>query len=315
MVSFLLCLLPALLATSAQTTPPATLTCKTCFGQTKECSFVPGICQDNKATGGCLSVAEDIKLDGTQDMSFFKQCLSSYKSDIKVPISFTVGNGQYVRINTAQCNDADNCNSGALEVPTGSTTENGLQCPTCFALNFTVCNSTITPCTGDETYCLDFTGFLKNGPSSSPFEAKGCATASAQDIKPGSTLISTPYTFSFYWGATVPAEKIPTLPPSTTATALETTPPIPNTTPTPSPNPTTPPTPNPTPTPTPNPTPTSTRPAPTTPPPKTTTTTKRTTLPKTTPATTDGASPALGKFSFALYLPGLTGLLLVKLLS
>ncbi|XP_048684722.2 phospholipase A2 inhibitor and Ly6/PLAUR domain-containing protein-like [Caretta caretta] len=238
MVSFLLCLLPALLATSAQTTPPATLTCKTCFGQTKECSFVPGICQDNKATGGCLSVAEDIKLDGTQDMSFFKQCLSSYKSDIKVPISFTVGNGQYVRINTAQCNDADNCNSGALEVPTGSTTENGLQCPTCFALNFTVCNSTITPCTGDETYCLDFTGFLKNGPSSSPFEAKGCATASAQDIKPGSTLISTPYTFSFYWGATVPAEK-----------------------------------------------------------------------------TTDGASPALGKFSFALYLPGLTGLLLVKLLS
>ncbi|XP_073179558.1 phospholipase A2 inhibitor and Ly6/PLAUR domain-containing protein-like [Lepidochelys kempii] len=276
MVSFLLCLLPALLATtSAQTIPSATLTCKTCFGQTKECSFVPGICQDNKATGGCLSVAEDIKLDGTQDMSFFKQCLSSYKSDIKVPISFTVGNGQYVRINTARCNDADNCNSGALEVPTGSTTENGLQCPTCFALNFTVCNSTITPCTGDETYCLDFTGFLKNGPSSSPFQAKGCATASAQDIKPGSTLISTPYTFSFYWGATVPAEKTPT----------------------------------------PNPTPTTTRPAPTTPPPKTSTTTKRTTLPKTTPATTDGASPALGKFSFALYLPGLTGLLLVKLLS
>ncbi|CAM4625296.1 unnamed protein product [Lepidochelys kempii] len=322
MVSFLLCLLPALLATtSAQTIPSATLTCKTCFGQTKECSFVPGICQDNKATGGCLSVAEDIKLDGTQDMSFFKQCLSSYKSDIKVPISFTVGNGQYVRINTARCNDADNCNSGALEVPTGSTTENGLQCPTCFALNFTVCNSTITPCTGDETYCLDFTGFLKNGPSSSPFQAKGCATASAQDIKPGSTLISTPYTFSFYWGATVPAEKIPTVPPPTTTTALETTPPTPNPTPTPSPATTPTPTPNATPSPapttppTPNPTPTTTRPAPTTPPPKTSTTTKRTTLPKTTPATTDGASPALGKFSFALYLPGLTGLLLVKLLS
>ncbi|CAM4697055.1 unnamed protein product [Lepidochelys olivacea] len=244
MVSFLLCLLPALLATtSAQTIPSATLTCKTCFGQTKECGFVPGICQDNKATGGCLSVAEDIKLDGTQDMSFFKQCLSSYKSDIKVPISFTVGNGQYVRINTARCNDADNCNSGALEVPTGSTTENGLQCPTCFALNFTVCNSTITPCTGDETYCLDFTGFLKNGPSSSPFEAKGCATASAQDIKPGTFLASGPYIYLCSRATDAPAEKTPTSP------------------------------------------------AP------------------------SGASPALGKFSFALYLPGLTGLLLGKLLS
>ncbi|XP_074795187.1 phospholipase A2 inhibitor and Ly6/PLAUR domain-containing protein-like [Natator depressus] len=199
MVSFLLCLLPALLAmTSAQITP-----------------------------------------HGTQDTFFYKECLSSYKSDIKVPISFTVGNGQYVRINTTRCNNADNCNSGTLEVPTGSTTENGLQCPTCFALNFTVCNSSITPCTGDETYCLDFTGLLKKGSSSSPFQAKGCATASAQDIKPGTTLISVPYTFSFYWGSSFSAERIPT----------------------------------------------------------------------------SGASPALGKFSFALYLPGLTGLLLVKLLS
>ncbi|EMP24903.1 Interferon-inducible GTPase 5 [Chelonia mydas] len=101
--------------------------------------------------------------DGTQYTFFYKECLNTYKSDIEVPISFTVGNGQYVRINTTRCNDTDNCNSGTLEVPTGSTTENGRQCPTCFALNFTVCNSSITPCTGDETYCLDFTGFLKKG--------------------------------------------------------------------------------------------------------------------------------------------------------
>ncbi|KAG6920495.1 phospholipase A2 inhibitor and LY6/PLAUR domain containing, partial [Chelydra serpentina] len=89
-----------------------------------------------------------------------KQCLNTYTSDIKVPISFTVGNDKYLRINTTQCNDADNCNSAVLGVPTVNATKNGLQCPTCFALNFTACNSSVTPCTGDETYCMDFTGFL-----------------------------------------------------------------------------------------------------------------------------------------------------------
>ncbi|XP_026515438.1 phospholipase A2 inhibitor and Ly6/PLAUR domain-containing protein-like [Terrapene carolina triunguis] len=265
MVSFILCLLPALLATtSAQ---GETLTCDTCFGQTETCSFAAGTCQDNKATGGCLSVAEDITLDGTRTPFFYKECLSNYKSDIKVPISFTVGNGKYFRINTTQCNDTDNCNSAILGVPTGNTTKNGLQCPTCFALNFTVCNNSVTPCTGDETYCMDFTGYLVNDSAISTIVGKGCATASTKEIKPETTLISAAYRYVFLWGTSVPAEKIPINPPSTTATPA-------NTTPTPTPSPI------------------------------------NITLPKTTPS---GASPE--KFSFALYLPGLTGLLLVKLLS
>ncbi|XP_034612496.1 phospholipase A2 inhibitor and Ly6/PLAUR domain-containing protein-like [Trachemys scripta elegans] len=265
MVSFFLCLLPALLATtSAQ---GQTLTCNTCFGQTETCSFAPGNCQDNKATGGCLSVAEDITLDGTRMPFFYKECLSNYKSDIKVPISFTVGNGKYFRINTTQCNDTDNCNSAVLGVPTGSTTKNGLQCPTCFALNFALCNTSVIPCNGDETYCMDFTGYLMNDSAISPFVGKGCATASTREIKRAATLISAAYKYVFLWGTSVPAEKIPINPPSTTATPANTT---------------------------------------------TTSTPTNITLPTTTRS---GASPALGKFSFALYLPGLTGLLLVKLLS
>ncbi|XP_065430092.1 phospholipase A2 inhibitor and Ly6/PLAUR domain-containing protein-like [Chrysemys picta bellii] len=331
MVSFILCLLPALLATtSAQ---GETLTCNTCFGQTDTCNFAPGTCQDNKATGGCLSVAEDITLDGTQNTYFYKQCLSSYKSDIQVPISFTVGNGKYVRINTTWCNNTDNCNSAVLGVPTGSTTENGLQCPTCFALNFTVCNNSVTPCTGDETYCIDFTGFLYQGSSPSPFQAKGCATASAQAIKPGTNLATALYTFNFFWGSSVLAQKIPTSPPPITTPSANTTNPLPtnatpaNTTTSTTPTPTTTTTTTtitPTTTTTPNTTTTNKTTTIQKTPTPTTTTTKPTTPPKTTtsskpalPAHTthSGASPALGKFSFALYLPGLTGLLLVKLLS
>ncbi|XP_044847477.1 phospholipase A2 inhibitor and Ly6/PLAUR domain-containing protein-like [Mauremys mutica] len=305
MVSFILCLLPALLATSAQA---AILTCDTCFGLTETCNFAPGTCQVNKATGGCLSVAEDIKLGGTQNTNFYKECLSNHKSDIEVPISFTVGNGNYVRINTTRCN-TDNCNSAVPGVPKGSTTANGLQCPTCFALNFTVCNSSVTPCTGDETYCMDFTGFLYKGSSPLPFQAKGCTTASPQVIKPGAILTTahTPNT------TTTTSATTDTTTNTTTATIPNITTPL-NATTT-SPTTTTPDT-------------TTTKKTTTipkaTPTPTTTTTTTPTTPPKTntspkpalpTQTTRSGASPALGKFSFALYLPGLTGLLLVKLLS
>nr|XP_032653248.1 phospholipase A2 inhibitor and Ly6/PLAUR domain-containing protein-like [Chelonoidis abingdonii] len=217
--------------------------------------------------------------------SFYKQCLSTYKSDIKVPVSFTLGNGKYFRMNITQCNDADNCNSPVLGVPTGSTTANGLQCSTCFGRNIDDCNVQTTPCTGDETYCMNFTGYLVNDSGISGFVGKGCATASTKDIKPETTLSSANYRFVFLWGSSVPADKIPTTSPPTNTTSRNTT----------------------------NAPPTGANTANTTKPPPTITNPANTTpLPTTTRS---GASLALGKFSFALYLPGLTGLLLVKLLA
>nr|XP_025035210.1 phospholipase A2 inhibitor and Ly6/PLAUR domain-containing protein-like [Pelodiscus sinensis] len=132
-----------------------------CLGPTEACDVAPGTCQDDQATGGCLSVAEEISLDGRTQTFFSKQCLSGYNSHMKVPFSFTVGNGQYVRINVLQCN-TDLCNSATPQV-SPDTTPNGRQCPTCFALGSAACNSVITPCTGLETYCLDYTGDLNQG--------------------------------------------------------------------------------------------------------------------------------------------------------
>ncbi|KAG6921820.1 phospholipase A2 inhibitor and LY6/PLAUR domain containing, partial [Chelydra serpentina] len=133
---------------------------------------------------------EDITLGGIKTVLFSDDCLSNYNSTIKVPITFTVRNGTNLRINTTQCNDADNCNSTVLEVPTLNATKNGLQCPTCFALNTTDCNSSVTPCTGDETYCMNFTGLLSKDSAISAFVARGCATESTKEIKSRTTLTS-----------------------------------------------------------------------------------------------------------------------------
>nr|XP_025035491.1 phospholipase A2 inhibitor and Ly6/PLAUR domain-containing protein-like [Pelodiscus sinensis]XP_025035494.1 phospholipase A2 inhibitor and Ly6/PLAUR domain-containing protein-like [Pelodiscus sinensis] len=115
-------------------------------------------------------------------MSYSKQCLSTYNSEIKGPLSFTVGNGYYLRINVTQCN-TDSCNS-ALPQVTPDTTPNGLQCPTCFALNSDTCNGVITPCTGQETYCLELTGSL--------LESKFCHLVSGRELPSNLTPLEFP---------------------------------------------------------------------------------------------------------------------------
>ncbi|XP_067420754.1 phospholipase A2 inhibitor and Ly6/PLAUR domain-containing protein-like [Emydura macquarii macquarii] len=231
---FILCLLPALLAT---TRAQETLTCQVCSGTADSCKNPTQTCPVPKATGGCITLVEENSQDGTKMLAFYKGCINDYNIGIKVPITFTAGTGKYLRINTSRCNNADNCNSAVLDVPKENTALNGLQCPTCFALNSDPCDSQITPCRGDETYCFDFSG--TQNPVSSPssvktFAAKGCATASAQDIKTGDALQSAVTVYRFTKATSKPA--------------------------------------------------------------------------------TSGGSQALGKFSFALYLPSLAGLLLVKLL-
>ncbi|XP_067401978.1 phospholipase A2 inhibitor and Ly6/PLAUR domain-containing protein-like, partial [Emydura macquarii macquarii] len=155
MASFILCLLPALLAT---TRAQGSLTCETCYGLAETCQAAPGTCAVTKGVGGCRSVAGESTLGGTKTSLFSKECVPDYNSGINVPITFTVGNGMYLRLNASRCNDTDNCNSAVLDVPQRNINLNGRQCPTCFVLNSGSCTTQVTPCTGDEIHCIDFTG-------------------------------------------------------------------------------------------------------------------------------------------------------------
>ncbi|XP_039368354.1 phospholipase A2 inhibitor and Ly6/PLAUR domain-containing protein-like [Mauremys reevesii] len=211
-----------------------------CPASADSCDNPTATCQIDTVYRGCFMMAEENTLEGTQTKAFSRGC-SGDQNNRKEVISFTVGKGKYVRLSTEICN-TDNCNAAKLEVPKENTTKNGLQCPTCFSLNSDPCNSSVTPCMGDETYCIDFAGILQKATSASDistFVAKGCATTYAKDITTGSPLVSALSAFVFTKATAKPAEKL----------------------------------------------------------------------------TNSGSSPALGRFSFALYLPGLTGLLLVKLLS
>ncbi|CAM5124961.1 unnamed protein product [Natator depressus] len=210
MVSFLLCLLPALLATSAQA---QTATCQACFGSADSCQSPAGTCTVDTAKGGCVTAAEENTLataDGAKSTSVFKGCLDGFTAFIKGPVTVTLGNGKYIRVNIAQCS-TDDCNSAVLAVPEENTSGNGLQCPTCFDLNSDSCNSQITPCTGDENYCIDFAGFRAKGVPAldiSRFSGKGCATTSIKDVTPGISLPLADYVYVFTKVTSTPAETV-----------------------------------------------------------------------------------------------------------
>ncbi|XP_030399031.1 phospholipase A2 inhibitor and Ly6/PLAUR domain-containing protein-like [Gopherus evgoodei] len=143
-------------------TPAQTVTCQQCSGSADSCEPPAGTCTAETAKGGCITVAEENTLQGTKTTGLSRGCLNDFTGVTKGPVTVTLGNGKYVRINITQCS-TETCNSPVLDVPTGSTTANGLQCPTCFSLNADPCNSSVTPCTGDETYCIDFAGTIRRG--------------------------------------------------------------------------------------------------------------------------------------------------------
>ncbi|XP_075764589.1 protein RoBo-1-like [Pelodiscus sinensis] len=240
-VSWLLCLLPALLATASV----QGLTCIQCPANTDGCSSEKGTeCSPDKNAVGCYTVTEESTLEGISSAKeSSKGCIAAINDALQGVLTFTFGPGWYVRINNKQCKEND-CNKDNLQVPQPNNTLNGWQCPSCFAPKATTCSPVTVPCAGNENLCVKFTGQIAKageGAAVTPFAAQGCATPSAKNIKDKNTLVSAKYTFTFTTATSEAAQKVP--------------------------------------------------------------------------SKNSGTSLAPGKVPFALFLPGVTGLLLVKLLS
>nr|XP_006120717.1 phospholipase A2 inhibitor and Ly6/PLAUR domain-containing protein-like [Pelodiscus sinensis] len=109
--------------------------------------------------------------------------MTNFASSLDGQLTFTAEPGRYVRISTKKCN-ADQCNKDPLTVPQVKDSPNGLQCPSCQAVGASTCIPVITPCKGEETFCVNLIGTFKKAAASpdTKFAALGCATPSADAI-------------------------------------------------------------------------------------------------------------------------------------
>ncbi|XP_018410130.1 PREDICTED: phospholipase A2 inhibitor and Ly6/PLAUR domain-containing protein-like [Nanorana parkeri] len=77
------------------------------------------------------------------------------------------------------CCKGDLCNKGAIKLESRNRTENGVECPSCYARAKSCTVSNIMKCQGPQTRCLSFSGRIFNSTQFELWAYKGCTTESA----------------------------------------------------------------------------------------------------------------------------------------
>uniref|UniRef100_A0A8C5R919 UPAR/Ly6 domain-containing protein n=1 Tax=Leptobrachium leishanense TaxID=445787 RepID=A0A8C5R919_9ANUR len=143
--------------------------CPECFNSTT------ANCEGSLATcASCQTVVAESG-HGNNSVSVIEKSCSVYPDSCNFAYSVTASDF-HISFNSSCC-DTELCNNGSVQVLPRNTTENGLECPSCFMENATECcaNQTVQ-CTGQETKCVNFTGSLFDQGSCRNYTLQACVT-------------------------------------------------------------------------------------------------------------------------------------------
>uniref|UniRef100_A0A803KEJ2 UPAR/Ly6 domain-containing protein n=1 Tax=Xenopus tropicalis TaxID=8364 RepID=A0A803KEJ2_XENTR len=150
--------------------------CKTCFARDeRECSrFNTTMCTGSET----FCVEYEVRTEAGNDSypTILKSCSQNPEMcNISYHLSTTTTRMEL----TSSCCDTEFCNNDTMHTPSQNTTENGIECPSCFEMNADSCeaNETIR-CTGSENKCISFSGKMSDSEQGDciPFALQGCAT-------------------------------------------------------------------------------------------------------------------------------------------
>ncbi|XP_063798373.1 phospholipase A2 inhibitor and Ly6/PLAUR domain-containing protein-like [Pseudophryne corroboree] len=160
---------------SALLTAGAALKCEVCSAtNANSCSGSYETCQAPESR--CMLTLTETSLGhdnvDMRNAILDKHCGSVY--DCSHPATLSTPDYR-VRVTTKCCN-TDFCNNSTMNWTPPNSTLNGVTCESCFARNSKTCN-VMTPmnCTGDETYCVQYSASREGGSS---IAVAGCASGS-----------------------------------------------------------------------------------------------------------------------------------------
>ncbi|XP_068099429.1 phospholipase A2 inhibitor gamma subunit B-like [Hyperolius riggenbachi] len=139
----------------------------TCTGREVHCKSSTGSCISSQTV---LTYGNSIIKLPQKSCGFPKVCNLTYSvtvEDVQISVA-------------ARCCKTDNCNVDTPQVAPRNMTTNGLECPSCFEKGLNGCIAQKKSlCTGMETKCIKFSGYL--GIEGDPVAAsyQGCATPSS----------------------------------------------------------------------------------------------------------------------------------------
>ncbi|OCT73268.1 phospholipase A2 inhibitor and Ly6/PLAUR domain-containing protein [Xenopus laevis] len=149
------------------------LLCTECNNQTSSS------CEGSLVTcESCLTVITDVQIQNGNASSptIFKSCnMNPEMCNISYHLSTTTTHMGL----TSSCCDTEFCNNATMHTPSQNTTENGMECPSCFEMNANFCEANDTVrCTGSENKCISFYGKMSDSDQGDciQFALQGCAT-------------------------------------------------------------------------------------------------------------------------------------------
>lgn len=150
--------------------------CEVCYSlSSNRCSGHYKTCDPSQ--NRCMETLTLTSLGDVKSVVFKKSCGSIY--NCTHPASITAP-GYRVSV-TTMCCDTDYCNNRTLNWKTDNSTQNGISCPSCLALNSETCaKHTPMYCKGNELYCVEFTASRHRG---TPIALAGCASESMEKTK------------------------------------------------------------------------------------------------------------------------------------
>ncbi|XP_059581296.1 phospholipase A2 inhibitor and Ly6/PLAUR domain-containing protein [Alligator mississippiensis] len=152
----------------------SSLQCEVCDAIGDSCSGSMQTCDPGEDTCGIMK--DETILGGEKVVTYAKECLSS--DACRDPfLSMDFGKGIRQRTSIACCT-GEACRTTSVQLPPVNTTLNGLQCPACFSIGSSDCDTEIAYCTGSETYCIDFAGSFSSGEGTLNTGVKGCISVS-----------------------------------------------------------------------------------------------------------------------------------------
>lgn len=159
------------------------LECEVCNGMGSSCTGPMVPCAAGQDI--CATILTENTLAGAPMQTVMKQCFyssacGSSNSDMNL------GQGRYVRTSVTCC-VGDACRNSSPQV-LPEPNPNGKQCPACYSLSASACNTATTDCVGQENYCLDMVQEVTYGSSVINISMKGCVTQNVCAAKEGQAI-------------------------------------------------------------------------------------------------------------------------------
>ncbi|XP_042297041.1 phospholipase A2 inhibitor and Ly6/PLAUR domain-containing protein-like [Sceloporus undulatus] len=136
----------------------------------------------------CIAVAFNNTIDGKEVPSHLYQGCQDPSETFdpcrEKTIFITAGKNFSLNSETKCCHSPDKCNTNdTVHVPTEDHKISSWGCPSCFAFDKDRCNATMTKCVQSQDKCVNITGNLTQGSSTTKsFVLKGCATSSTASV-------------------------------------------------------------------------------------------------------------------------------------